>query len=120
VAHAVGYDVWRDRTAKQDLLRLRSELRIGATRGEVIERFHRGGYRNLRLVDLQDEMTVQTPIRLGALNWDLWLTFEKDRLTSVQVRDADGRDSKPSQGPPDIVERGPQGRLPEGVAVRRR
>jgi hypothetical protein len=92
-----------DRSARRDLLLFRSQLRIGATRSEIVDRFRRAGYPKLRLVELPNEIQIQTPFRFGAVNWDLWLTFARDRLTGVQVRTADGRSSRPRGGPADIA-----------------
>ena len=107
LAGVLGYEIWVNRGARQELLVVRDQLRIGMTRVQVLETLHSADSRKLKVVSVgnEQELLVQTPFQFGAGNWDMWLTFAQGRLRAIQVRTADGRHARPRDGPADIVGR---------------
>jgi hypothetical protein len=94
---------WHAKEAQQELVAFTSELSLGMTRDEVRRRFSAKSrsFRDLQEVDGKVAL-VGTPLTFGATNWQAWLDFTDQRLSSVRIRTLDGEHSKPNGSPPDV------------------
>ena len=94
---------WNAPAAQRELVVLASELEPGMSQADVRALFVSRPREHLTLRDLDTTLTlVRTPHRFGDGEWLAWLDYTDGRMTSLRIRIADSRDSKPDGSPPDV------------------
>jgi hypothetical protein len=83
---------------RKALLQIHAAVAIGAPHAEVLAAYWKHRTDGLRLVaDTPTAWWMTMPAELGATDWLLLIEFKDQRVTSVQLRTADG--PPPKEGP---------------------
>lgn len=92
--------------ARRELLSLYAQVDPGDSREAVEATFARLDVEHLHLRKPSADLWIfQTPLLVGASNWDLWVEFTGPVVETVYVRSADSKSVRPSGAPPDKVAR---------------
>jgi hypothetical protein len=106
VAYHLLFKWSNDKTGRDTIVALYGSLNMGMSPASVRDIYHGARYSSLRLYELSaTNWVVQSPISVGAVNWNLWLDFNTAGLVAVKVRLADSRYAHPKSAPPDKVYR---------------
>ncbi len=88
-------------TSHFEVLKVWDRLELGDTQAEVESTFLKVGAKDLELRKGRGYWTVRTPCNFSATNWNLWLTFEEERLVAMRVRMLDSERMVPRDAPGD-------------------
>ena len=88
--------------SRESVVRIYRLLNPGLSREAVRERLSGHFGENLKLREISaTNWVIQTPMEVGAANWDVWLEFNTTSLTAVRIRLADSKKFWPSGAPDD-------------------
>ena len=97
--------VSKDENVKADEQQIRElvqRIPIGASPTEVENVFNSLGSSRLKLQQIDSSnWLITTPMRFGAINWDLWILFSEGKVQSLKVRLADSKAMHPPRAPSD-------------------
>ncbi|MCW5554891.1 MAG: hypothetical protein KIS67_22350 [Verrucomicrobiae bacterium] len=93
---------FRDEESRRQVISLYDHLAVGMTAADVETNFTHVDFFSLKLRKVSEtNWVIQSPMEIGARNWDLWLQFESNKLIAVKVRLADSKERRPSAAPID-------------------
>ena len=96
--------------SRNELLKLRSEIRFGETVGEVLKGIERNDFKYLEKSswakfsqdNSNDVLAVKTPSEFGSSNWVLLIEFKNLKVNCIRIRTEDTFEIKPANAPEDI------------------
>lgn len=96
---------WPDESkGRKQVIELYKNLDIGMFPELVRETCHGAKFQALRLFEISaTNWIIQTPMSMGAVNWDIRLSFGTNGLDAVRIRLADSEHMPPHAAPPDKV-----------------
>ena len=91
-----------DERARQQVVALYNNVRVGETRNAFLAESRSGGYDELSVVQVgRDDYVAKTRWKFGSQNWHLYVSTVNDVVTSVKVRSSDDFTKVPQGAPAD-------------------
>ncbi len=90
------------RMAENEIIALFNQIELGMSQQQLYKLAAEGAYQKLKLQQVsEDLLSVQTPLRWGAVNWVMWVDFHEGRVRGVRIRLQDTKQVRPSGAPAD-------------------
>jgi len=88
-------------TSESQVLALVETLQIGMSEAEVRRMARLPTFSRLALYEDPDAWVIRAPLTLGAQEWIIVVTFERDHVSGIGVRIGDDFRTKPQRAPQD-------------------
>ena len=97
-----------DESSDCEVIDFCKKIKVGMPFCDVSTLYCKGNYKTLQIwyydetgETESDELSIRTPMRIGASNWIIYILFKNDSVASTKIRTLDSKDIRPINAPPD-------------------